>query len=714
MAVKQNLVQSACAGDTPMDCAEPLECARRELRDELRRLVDLLGGTLAAQRAAGRMPGGDMLRGMVIEDDEAASLLDALASDLAQPVARRDGGACEPSPPSAESGSETPLSRATRRFRMLRPERLALILAIAVELDQRFARVVAYLNDHIAQTRPTLGLVLALAGMECDAAGLRRRPALRYGLLLLEGDGPLATRSLRVAPELLDELAGVTPAPWRRDGETIVPVEIGLDALMLDPAQRAMLSRWAETLRAGPPFVPLVLSGPAGAGRATTVRAASGRAAREVVELAWPAEPPDRTERFAAAARAALWHEATLLLRFGESAQAGDLGEAWSLSRGWEDVPIALAVPPGLAEAACAAAPREPVLIGLGEGSIGQRATLWRGLLAGHGAAISDAELYELAARYDFLPGTLARAVRRAVAECAFGGEPLAFAALARACRVVGSAGIGPIAQRLPQPYTRRDLVLPAEVHEELDLAASWLRNRRQVFENWGFGRRVMLGQGMTALFTGEPGTGKTMAAQVLARELGLELFRVDLSRVMSKYIGETEKNLSDLFDGARASGAMLFFDEADVLFSKRSEVKDAHDRYANLEVGYLLQRLEEHTGATVLATNRLGDLDEAFTRRFHFIIDFPLPNAADRRRIWEGMLPPTAEREPRLDLEGLARDYEITGGEIRNSVLSAAFLAAEEGRPIGLRHLKRGLRRELLKTGRVLDISQRRALEGE
>jgi SpoVK/Ycf46/Vps4 family AAA+-type ATPase len=224
----------------------------------------------------------------------------------------------------------------------------------------------------------------------------------------------------------------------------------------------------------------------------------------------------------------------------------------------------------------------------------------------------------------------------------------------------------------------------------------------------------MSLGRGLTALFSGEPGTGKTMAAQVLARELGLELFRVDLSRLMSKYIGESEKNLSRLFDDAQASGAILFFDEADALFGKRTEVKDAHDRYANLEIGYLLQRMEEHTGTTVLATNRKGDLDEAFTRRFHFILDFPMPRPPERLRIWEGMLPRDAQVEPGLDLDALARDYEVSGGEIRNSVLSAAFIAADAGVPIALRHLKRGLRRELQKSGRVLDTRQRRALDGD
>jgi SpoVK/Ycf46/Vps4 family AAA+-type ATPase len=194
------------------------------------------------------------------------------------------------------------------------------------------------------------------------------------------------------------------------------------------------------------------------------------------------------------------------------------------------------------------------------------------------------------------------------------------------------------------------------------------------------------------------------MAVQVLARELELDLFRVDLSRVMSKYIGDTEKNLAQLFDEARASGAMLFFDEADALFGKRTEVKDSHDRYANLEIGYLLQRMEDHDGVTVLATNRVQDMDGAFVRRFHIQAEFPMPNEAERIRIWDGMIPKEAARAPDLDLARFARDFSISGGDIRNVVLASAFYAASEGDAIGRTHVLKAMRRELRKTGRIVD----------
>jgi DNA polymerase III delta prime subunit len=577
---------------------------------------------------------------------------------------------------------------------------------------------VAYLNDHIARTRPTVGLVLALTGTDRSPIEFCRRRALRQGLLLLEGDGPLSGRALRVAPEFLPRLAAsavAEPMPpgvrlCRDDGRR-------LDELVVGPAERAKLSRWAEQVRSGAEHQPLVLAGPPGAGRATAARVASVSAGRSLVEAAWAHGRADCADRLGVAAREALWHGATLLIRVAGDSRDPDLAGLWDVLANWE-LPISLALPPDLVEPACAAASIEPMVVHLEGTTIEQREALLRLLVAAEGsgvrAAISDVERTELAARYDFLPGTLARAVRRAAADRIGSPDPLDFDSLSRACRAVGTAAMSPIAQRLAQPYTRSDLVLPQELHDELDLASAWMRNRRRVFEDWGFGRRIALGRGLTALFAGEPGTGKTMAAQVLARELGLELFRVDLSRVMSKYIGETEKNLSRLFDDARSSGAILFFDEADALFGKRTEVKDAHDRYANLEIGYLLQRMEEHEGTTVLATNRMRDLDEAFTRRFHFILDFPMPRPPERRRIWEGMLPREAARESEIDFDLLARDYEISGGEIRNSVLSAAFMAADEGVPIGLRHLKRGLLRELLKTGRVLDSRQRRALESD
>jgi len=369
------------------------------------------------------------------------------------------------------------------------------------------------------------------------------------------------------------------------------------------------------------------------------------------------------------------------------------------------EVPILLAATPSTVNSVAELSAREPLVLRIGEPGPEMRARQWRALLS-PGDSVDEPSLSTLAARFRFPVASMARSIRRAKADLALAsdGHPGTLAAsLERACREIGSESMGSLAQKLPLPYQRSDLVAPPHVERELDLALAWIRHQRRVLDEWGFARRVAFGRGLTALFAGEPGTGKTMAAQVLARELGVDAFRVDLSRVMSKYIGETEKNLGSLFDEATASGAMLFFDEADALFGKRSKVTDAHDRYANVEIGYLLQRMEEHDGITVLATNRQRDLDEAFVRRFHIIVDFPMPLEADRLRIWRGMIPATVQTGA-LDFASLAREYETSGGEIKNAALAAAFLAAEEGGLLTMEHLRRAVRRELVKSGKVID----------
>jgi len=228
------------------------------------------------------------------------------------------------------------------------------------------------------------------------------------------------------------------------------------------------------------------------------------------------------------------------------------------------------------------------------------------------------------------------------------------------------------------------------------------VRHRYQVFGNWGFGARLSRGTGLSVLFSGPPGTGKTLAAEVVAREVDLDLYAVDLSGVVSKYIGETEKNLSQIFAEARTSNAILFFDEADALFGKRTEVSDAHDRYANIETGYLLQKMDEYDGVVILATNLRQNLDDAFTRRIRFAVEFPFPEAAGRERIWRTLFPPQAPLAADVDFGVLAEEYAVAGGSIKNIVLNAAFLAAADGGTVGREHILHGTRREFEKIGKL------------
>ena len=270
-----------------------------------------------------------------------------------------------------------------------------------------------------------------------------------------------------------------------------------------------------------------------------------------------------------------------------------------------------------------------------------------------------------------------------------------------QACRQQARPRLDELAQRIESNSTWEDLVLPEKEQQVLTAIATHVRQRRQVYEQWGFQGKSQRGLGIAALFAGASGTGKTLAAEVLANTLQLDVYRIDLSSVVSKYIGETEKNLRRVFDAAEGGGVILLFDEADALFGKRSEVKDSHDRHANIEVSYLLQRMEAYRGLAILTTNLKGSLDQAFLRRIRFIVQFPFPDAKQRAEIWQHIFPQQTPTHG-LDVKKLAK-LSVSGGNIRNIALNAAFLAADEKQPVGMQHLLQAARSEYVKLERPL-----------
>lgn len=335
---------------------------------------------------------------------------------------------------------------------------------------------------------------------------------------------------------------------------------------------------------------------------------------------------------------------------------------------------------------------------------IDNRASLWK-YFASTRLPIEPSQALELANKFQFSPGQIEMAIQLAeqskIQENMMESKRDISLIHAAAYRVIHH-GLDEKANKLKISWSWDDLILPSDVLQLLQQACYRINNRYTVMQNWGFSRLLPYGRGVSMLFTGPPGTGKTMAASVMAKQLQSELYRVDLTRIVSKYIGETEKNLAEVFDRAKLSGAILFFDEADALFGKRSEVKDSHDKYANMETSYLLQKMEEYDGLTILATNFSQNLDEAFIRRIQYIVKFPFPHVEQREQLWRSVIPkqmPCTE----LDYSFLAKTFELSGGPIKNIVLTAAYLAASEDGVVTMRHMIEAAIQEYKKTGKLL-----------
>jgi hypothetical protein len=335
------------------------------------------------------------------------------------------------------------------------------------------------------------------------------------------------------------------------------------------------------------------------------------------------------------------------------------------------------------------------IIVEVPEPSLAERQAAWR-----RTSGAEDVE--DVAAKFRLSIGQVERAAEVAKAIASSAGRAPGLDDLDAGARSASSGALGQLATRLELRFGWDDLILPPRSSEVLQSISAYVRHRDLVLSEWGYERTVARNQGVKTLFAGDSGTGKTMAAQVLASDLGQEIFRIDLATVVSKYIGETEKNLDRIFAAAEGSNAILFFDEADALFGKRSDVQDAHDRYANLEVAYLLQRMESYAGAVVLATNYRQNIDDAFLRRLDFVVDFPFPEPPDRERIWRLLLPQRAPVADDVDVTFLAHQFKLAGGNIRNASLAAAFLAAEDGGVIAMRHLVRGVALEYGKLGRL------------
>ena len=601
-----------------------------------------------------------------------------------------------PLAPASADGAST-LDGVSAAFGLSPFERGVLLLAAAVELDGAFPGLCAAAQGDERRAYATFGLALA-ALPEPHWSALSPDAPLRFWRLVEPAPGePLSSAQLRIDERILHHLAGAPSLDERL--RTIAEPLAPPDDLL--PSQHAAAERvaraWHSPVGGTPPLV--VLTRADGAGAAPVAAAACAALGLAPYALRASDLPTGAAER---EALARLWDRETVLGGATVVIEADDADSPETL-RGAVAFADRLRGPAVLSARDAPPAGRRPaVRVEAPLPTAAEQRALWEHAL-GEGAARLNGALDAVVAQFRLEPGAIGAA---AVSIDGVEGDE-AGRTLWEHCRSQSRPRLDDLAQRIESPSGWDDLVLPEAQRAVLREVAAHVRHRPTVYDAWGFRQRGPRGLGISVLFAGPSGTGKTMAAEVLANELRLDLYRIDLSAVTSKYIGETEKNLRRVFDAAEGSGAILLFDEADALFGKRSEVRDSRDRYANQEVSYLLQRMEAYRGLAVLTTNLKDALDAAFLRRIRFVVHFPFPDAEHRERIWRRAFPPAVPTEA-LEPEKLAR-LNVAGGNIRNIALAAAFLAAGEGTPVRMAHLEKAARSEYDKLERPLVESETR-----
>jgi hypothetical protein len=569
-------------------------------------------------------------------------------------------------------------------------EQDVLVLCAGVELDAGLGPVVAAARGDSRHDRPTFGLALAALPEAHWSALAPVGPLRRWRLIELGPGEVLTAAALRIDERVLHHLAGVAHLEERLQG-VVEPIPA---PDLLGPSGAATASRvaalWSHPHADRHPAVQLCGRDPSARraiAAAAAAQAGAGALAMQAVDL--PAPPADRDALARIWEREAVLSGSVLVVEADEASE--DRRHVLLSFIDAVHAPLVVSTTDPVRSRV-----RPLVRVDVGGPSAQERATLWRDLL-GDEARLRP-EIDRVVRQFDLgVPG-----MRAAAAEVGIGGDPSPReGALWRACRNQARPRLDDLAHRIDPKAEWDDLVLPPAQRLTLREVAAQVRHRQTVYEDWGFAERTGRGLGVSALFSGSSGTGKTMAAEVLAAELDLDLYLIDLSSVVDKYIGETEKNLRRLFDAAEEGGAILLFDEADALFGRRSEVKDSHDRYANIEVSYLLQRMESYRGLAILTTNLKTSMDPAFLRRIRFVVHFPFPDAAAREKIWRNIFPEAAPVEE-LKPELLAK-LNVAGGNIRNIAMNAAFLAAEEAAPVRMSHLLRAARGEYAKIERPL-----------
>ncbi|MBF6337097.1 ATP-binding protein [Nocardia abscessus] len=642
-----------------------------------------------AQRRADDPQPDDPFRGLYLSDDTVDRLLNSARAPLVpDPLESRRAADAEVIAAAARSeGEHVRLARVIEEFGLDGLDAEVLLVALAPDVDSRFEWLYGYLNDDVTRRRATVGLALSLCGVPAAAAAGRARFSAESALVgsglvtIAESDRPLLARTLRIPDRVVGYLLG-DDAPDPELCLAIAPAPP--EPAQPDPGLVAALS--------GRHMLVYLRERPGGGGTAVAA-AAARRIGREVLIVDLPLVA-DQPSTIATAVLEARLRGAVLV-----AAGVDGFAERPETIRALADAQ-ATVVLVGSAVWDPAWARRQPVPLDVAPPSAADRSRMWRAVLADPLSDGSDAA--EATMQFVLTPEQLARAATAATVRAELAGRPMSAEDLRFGARAQNSAGLERLARRIEPAVGWPDLVLPQPVLSQLREVALRARQRTVVLDEWRMRPGGGRGRGVTALFTGDSGTGKTMSAEVIAADLGLDLYTVNLATVVDKYIGETEKNLERIFVAAAGVNAVLLFDEADALFGRRTEVRDSHDRYANIESAYLLQRMESFDGLAILATNLRANLDDAFTRRLDVVVNYPTPDEDARRSLWERCVGTRIPRSADLDLHFCARSFELSGGNIRSAVITAAYLAAGAGRELCTADLVAGVHREYRKLGRL------------
>lgn len=668
----------------------------------------------AGQAVHGTESGTDSFRGLYITPHDVEQLLTQIPG---QPLFGHSGQESLPThlalPPS--------LSRLAKACGLSSFDVAVVFIAVAPEIDLRYERLYAYLQDDVSKKRPSVDLVLNLlctdvsTKLQMHARFQADAPLVQHGLIRLvpdsgRTDSPLLAYFLKLDDQVIANLLGETSLDRRLvpscelfvPGDTHTPLPRKHGESMVEPDVTTIAKATGEPLR-------LYFEGPDHLEKQRTARVYATTLQRPLL-LARLAQMQILSTDFDSSLRVLFretwFRDAVLFLDEYDAFRDADrpLHHRYLLQHlaKFDGTVILTGTQPWK--------PHEEIPLGIATVSFGipaiaRRQDCWRSSLQQHGIRLDEETLRSLSARFQLTSAQIVDATDSAVQHTRWETPtrtsptgPELFEAARRQTR----SALAKLATHIDAVRHWEDLILPDDAIAQLREVCAHFTHRQQVLNEWGFGRKLAYGTGINALFTGPSGTGKTMAAEIVANELGLDLYKIDLAAIISKYIGETEKNLDKIFTAAEHANAILFFDEADALFGKRSEVKDSHDRYANLEISYLLQKMEQYEGIAILATNLRQNLDEAFVRRLTFIVQFPFPDETMRRRIWAGIWPASVPLADDVDLDTLVKQLKLSGGNIKNVALSAAFLAADDGQVVTLEHIQRAAQREFQKLGKA------------